>query len=121
MCLLVFSPGHRYIPTKLGKLKITGVGTTLSCSAVPAMEPAVLRSVVNKEQVTRMVVCSAASVLSSIATCEFKTLVLNGVVIVKDVWDYSLKLRAAMHNYRKLLKTSSRDLHPHSLIYMHKL
>lgn len=116
MCLLVFSPGHCCIPTKLGKLKIT-----LSCSAVPAIKPTLLLPVMDKEQITKAVVCLAASFLSSIATCELKTLVSNGVVIVKDVWDYGLKLRAAMHNYRKLLKTSSRDLHPCSLIYMHKL
>lgn len=68
-----------------------------SCSAVPAIEPTIeLLSVMGKEQITRVMVGSAASLLSSITTCELKTSVLNSVMIVKDVWDYGLKLRAAM-------------------------
>ena len=95
--------------------------TTLSCSAVHAIKPTLLLSAMGKEQITRMVVGSAASFLLFITTCELKTSVLNGIVIVKDVWDYGLKLRAAIHNYSKLLETSSRDLHRHSFVYTHKI
>lgn len=76
----------------------------LSCSAVPAIEPTLLLSVMGKEQVTRMVVGSAASFLLSVSTCELKTSVVNGTVMVKDVWDYSLRLRAAMHDDSKLVE-----------------
>jgi len=64
---------------------------TLSCSAVPAIETTLLLSVMDKEQITRVGVGSAASFLSFITMCELKTSVLNGIVIVEDVWDCGLK------------------------------
>lgn len=49
--------------------------SSLSCSAVPVIEPTFLLSVMDKEQITRMVVGPAASFLLSITTCELKTCV----------------------------------------------
>lgn len=72
-----------------------------------------------KEQTTHHHPGSAASFLLSITTRELKKPVWNGVVVVKGVGDYGLKLRVAMHN-RTNFWTQAVEIFLLIFIYMHK-